>query len=291
MGRRRNGCAGIAPLSEDTRSACPRHACALAVAICASSANSQTFTTLIRFTGTGGTASGANPDGSLIDSGGTLFGMTFGGGANGRGNVFSVGMNGTNYQNLVSFTYSSGTAMGKYPEGSLIASGSTLYGMTSGGGDAYPGNIFSVGVNGTNYQNLISFTDSSGTAIGAYPFGNLIASDSTFFGMTNQGGAHFVGTVFSVGTNGTSFQSLVSFTGTSGTASGQEPPGQLDRQRRHAFRHDVVRRRERRRERVQRGYERHQLPKPGFLHRHRRHCQRQGACWQLDRQRQLRFTA
>ncbi len=45
---------------------------ALAVALGASSAESQTFKTRAAFTGTGGTASGRNPLGSLTLSGTTL---------------------------------------------------------------------------------------------------------------------------------------------------------------------------------------------------------------------------
>jgi hypothetical protein len=177
----------------------------------------------VQFTGTGGTASGEYPNGSLTVSGGSLFGMTYDGGANGYGNVFSVGANGTNYQNLVSFTGSSGTANGFSAPGNVTLVGSGLYGMTLDGGANSIGNVFSVGVNGTNYQNLVSFTGSGGTASGAGPLGSLTLVGSGLYGMTNGGGADGYGNLFSVGTDGTSYQDLVSFTGTGGTASGGFP--------------------------------------------------------------------
>ncbi len=136
-------------------------ALALGVALCASRADAQTFKTLVSFTGTGGTASGVNAYCDLTLSGTTLYGMTHNGGANYDGNIFSVGTNGTNYQNLVSFTGTSGTAIGAYPNGSLTLSGAALYGTTGYGGANGDGNIFSVGTNGTNYQNLVSFTSSA----------------------------------------------------------------------------------------------------------------------------------
>ncbi len=201
---------------------------ALAVALGASRAESQTFTTLIQFTGTSGTASGEYPYGSLIANGGNLYGMTGYGGANGYGNVFTVGMNGANYQNLVSFTGGGGgTANGGHPEGSLIASGATLYGMTNGGGVNGAGNIFSVGMNGTNYQNLVSFTGADGPAAGSLPYGSLLAIGSTMYGMTEQGGDNVAGNIFSVGMDGTNFSDLVDFTSGGGTAHGQNPYGSL----------------------------------------------------------------
>ncbi len=196
---------------------------ALGVALCACSAHAQTFKTLVQFTGTGGTASGDNPLRSLIASGSTLYGMTSQGGASGNGNVFSVDMNGTNYRNLASFTGSGGTASGQYPYGDLIAVGGMLYGTTELGGAGGYGNLFSVGMNGTNYQNLLSFTGSGGAASGKYPTGNLIASGSTFYGMTQQGGTGGYGNLFSVGVNGANYQNLLSFTGSGGAASGQYP--------------------------------------------------------------------
>ncbi len=192
-----------------------------------SRASTPNFTTLIQFTGTGGTASGLAANGSLIAVGGTLYGMTQEGGSIGDGNVFSVGMNGMNYQNLVSFTGGGGTASGYTPYGSLVASGSTLYGMTSEGGNGYgEGQIFSVGTNGTNYKGLVFFTGTGGTASGGLPQGSLIASGGTLYGMTATGGYGY-GNIFSVGTNGANYRNLVSFTGSGGTAAGLGPLGSL----------------------------------------------------------------
>ncbi len=207
-------------------------ACALAlgVALIASSANSQTFTTLVAFTGTGGTANGWNPYGSLTVGGTNLFGMTSAGGilngSGGFGNIFSVGTDGTNYQNLVSFTGAGGTASGNAPHGSLTISGTTLYGMTQNGGANLFGVAFSVGTDGTNYQNLVSFTGTGGTATGYLPLGSLVLGGTAFYGMTQYGAGS--GNIFSIGTGGGSYQNLVSFTNSlSGTATGYDPLGSL----------------------------------------------------------------
>jgi uncharacterized repeat protein (TIGR03803 family) len=183
--------------------------------------NGSNYQNLVSFTGTGGTASGDHPWGGLTLVGTALFGMTQYGGANGDGNVFSVGSDGTNYQNVVSFTFNGGTPFGYDPCGSLTLAGTTLYGMTLGN------NVFSVGADGTNYQNLVYFTGTGGTASGVDPYGSLTLSGTMLYGMTHQGGAKGDGNIFRVGSDGTNYQNLVSFTGTGGTASGKLTYGSL----------------------------------------------------------------
>ena len=155
--------------------------------------------------------------------------MTEGGGSTGIGNVFSIGIDGTNYQNLISFTGTGGMANGWRPEGSLTLSvgGTTLYGMTALGGTLGYGNIFSVGTNGTDYQNLVSFTGTGGTASGSGPNGSLTLSGTTLYGMTEGGGSTGIGNVFSIGTDGTNYQNLVGFENRYGTLTGFYPLGSL----------------------------------------------------------------
>jgi uncharacterized repeat protein (TIGR03803 family) len=166
------------------------------------------------------------PVGGVALSGTTLYGMTNPEAAQKYGNIFSVGIDGSNYRNLVSFTGAHGTAVGAYPYGSLTVSGSTLYGMTQGGGAGF-GNVFSLGTDGTKFQNLVSFTGLSGTASGYFPYGSLTLGGSTLYGMTSEGGANLDGNIFSVGTDGSSYRNLLSFTGTGGAASGYYPYGSL----------------------------------------------------------------
>jgi uncharacterized repeat protein (TIGR03803 family) len=192
----------------------------IAVALHANRAESQTFTTLLSFTGTSGAAVGGQPYGSLTLIGTSIYGMTSERDEWGFGNIFSLGINGTNYQNLVSFT---GDAGGSEPYGSLTVRGTTLYGMTSGAPSlSFNGNVFSVGTDGTNYRNLVSFN--GGMANGSEPYGSLTLAGTTLFGMTQDGGVvPFLGNIFSVGTDGTNYRNLISFTGTGGAAAGAAP--------------------------------------------------------------------
>ncbi len=188
------------------------------------------YQNVVSFTGIGGMANGNGPS-NLTLSGTTFYGTTGGGGAYGYGNIYSVGTNGTNFQNLVAFTGTGGTANGDKPTaGGPTLVGATLYGMTYEGGTGgftNLGTLFSVGMDGTNYQNLVSFTGSTGTASGAQPFGKLTLGGASLYGMTFSGGANGIGNIFSIGVGGGNYQSLVSFTGTGGAASGQNPYGSL----------------------------------------------------------------
>jgi uncharacterized repeat protein (TIGR03803 family) len=162
------------------------------------------FTSLYSFTGG---SDGANPYGSLILLGSTLYGMTVNGGSLSQGAIFSIHTDGSNFTSLYSFT---GGSDGANPHGSLILSGSTLYGMTSQGGSSNSGTIFSIHTDGSNFTSLYSFT---GGNDGANPQGSLILSGTTLYGMTYEGGSSNNGTIFSIHTDGSNFTSLYSFTG------------------------------------------------------------------------------
>ena len=178
--------------------------------------NGSGFQNLLTFTGSGGAFPGYNPDCSLTLSGTTLYGTTSQGGSGYMGNIFSVGTNGTGFQNLLSFTGTGGAYPGMDSEGTLTLSGTTLYGMACNGGSNGDGTVFSVGVNGSGFHNLLSFTGTGGAYPGASAAGSLTLIGSTFYGMTQAGGSAGKGTVFRVGANGSGFQSLLSFTGSGG---------------------------------------------------------------------------
>jgi uncharacterized repeat protein (TIGR03803 family) len=170
----------------------------------------------------GGAADGQHPRyGSLVQSGSTFYGMTQGGGAAGDGVVFKVNGDGTGFAVLHSFDFT--TLDGSDPLGSLVLSGSTLYGMTAFGGATLNGTIFKMNTNGAGYSILHSFA--GGPADGSGPQGSLTLSGSTLYGMTATGGAANDGTIFQLLTDGTGYQVLHSFAG--GPADGANPEGDL----------------------------------------------------------------
>jgi uncharacterized repeat protein (TIGR03803 family) len=139
---------------------------------------------------------GTNSDGAysfagLVLSGTNLYGTTYGGGTYGNGVVFAVSTNGLFFTNLYSFT---GGSDGSGPRAGLTVSGGTLYGTTSGGGTYTNGTLFAIGVNGSNFRSLYSFT---GGGDGADPQTDLILSGNTLYGTAAGGGSSGNGTVFS----------------------------------------------------------------------------------------------
>jgi len=186
--------------------------CALALGATSTSAQNP-FGVLHSFTNAPN--DGANPEGQPILIASNLFGVTFYGGANSLGAVYQVCTNGTNYNVIYSFD---GDVDGANPFCTLAASGPFFYGMTFNGGVADGGVVFRVRTNGT-YSVLHTFM--GGNADGLYPFGSVIVTNGTLFGMTSSGGTNDDGVVFKVGTNITGFAVLHSFQG--GTLDGSSP--------------------------------------------------------------------
>ena len=141
------------------------------------------------------------------------------------------------FTSLLSFN----TTDGANPYGDLLVSGSTLYGMTSENANFIPSNrgtIFSIATSGGNPTptTLFSFSGTTGgfniNMLGNTnyftqannPLGGLTISGTTLYGMTTLGGASNHGNIFSIGTDGTGFTNLYSFTG--GT-DGAYPAGGL----------------------------------------------------------------
>jgi uncharacterized repeat protein (TIGR03803 family) len=173
------------------------------------------FTKLIEFDGI---EKGSSPWASLTLSGNVLFGTTYSGGANSKGAIFKVNTDGSGFAKLVDFN---GAEKGSYPLGSLTLSGNQLYGMTELGGANNDGVIFKVNTDGTAFVKL---TDFNGTDNGRNPYGDLILSGTTLYGMTSGGGAYGRGAIFRMDTNGTGFVRLADF---DGDGSGSYPPGSL----------------------------------------------------------------
>jgi uncharacterized repeat protein (TIGR03803 family) len=164
---------------------------------------------------------GGNPYGEPVLGGSTLYGISQYGGANDRGAVFSLGIDGSSFTLLHSF--SDATSDGRFPRGSLIRDGSILYGMTQTGGASNNGTVFSIGTDGSGFTLLHSFAGSPGD--GQNPYGDLVLNGGTLYGMTPSGGSNNYGTAFSLGIDGSGYTVLHSFAG--GSSDGRYPYGDL----------------------------------------------------------------
>ncbi len=155
---------------------------------------------------------GALPTGSLIVSGKYFYGMTWGLGI--VGNIFSIDTNGNNYKDLHDFQgelYNDGSA----PYGDLTLFGKKLFGMTSLGGFANWGTVFSIDTDGSEYKILIN---NGGHQNGASPYGNLTLMNNRLYGMTYADGIHYGGDIFSIDTNAGEYVDLYEFNSPTGSS-------------------------------------------------------------------------
>jgi uncharacterized repeat protein (TIGR03803 family) len=159
--------------------------------------NGSGFTNVVSF------SFGADPEAGLVLMSNTLFGTTYAGGSSGYGTVFRVNTDGTAFTNIYSF---SGSPYGAYPQAGLVLSGNTLFGTTYAGGSSGFGTVFRINTDGSSPSNVYSF---AGGANGANPEAGLVLSGNTLYGTTFGGGYYGDGTVFSVNTNGSGFQSCL----------------------------------------------------------------------------------
>ena len=190
---------------------------AVAMLALSGSVASAQFSVLHSFAGG---ADGANPYyGAPVVSGSTLYGTTDLG-TGGGGTVFSVNTDGTGFNVVHSFSSTAPDGYG--PLGSVVLSGSTLYGTTyyggRAGGSSGNGTIFAVNTDGTGYQTVYSFA----TTAGYKPYGTVTVSGSTLYGMTyySIGG---LGSIYSFNTASSSYTTLHNFVG--GASDGSRPLG------------------------------------------------------------------
>ena len=170
---------------------------------------------------------GGYPVGDLVLSGTNLYGVTeYGGtnslGLNTYGSIFGICTNGSNYFILYSFT---NTPDGANPMAGLIVCGNTLYGTTQGGGSNNPtaygnGTIFSIHTDGSNYKCLYSFA--AGGSDGSTPMAPLVLVGTNLYGTASTAGSTGGGTIFSICTNGSNYQTIYNFTN---DLSGSMPNG------------------------------------------------------------------
>ncbi|HRF77982.1 MAG TPA: T9SS type A sorting domain-containing protein [Chitinophagales bacterium] len=147
------------------------------------------FTSLYSFDG----LTGRNPWGNLLSDGNFMYGMTYNGGNYGFGAIFKIKSDGSEFTIIHDFDDNHGS----HPEGNLIFYRGKLYGLTHWGGTSNNcsfecGVLFKLNTDGTGYSVLVNFNETTGSD----PKGELITINSTFYGMTYQGGEYRRGTIF-----------------------------------------------------------------------------------------------
>jgi uncharacterized repeat protein (TIGR03803 family) len=144
-----------------------------------------------------GGSDGCAPQGALLNVGGLLYGTTNKGGAAGAGTVFQIDP--ATGKETVLHAFAGGTD-GANPQAALIDVKGTLYGTTAAGGRANYGTVFAIDL-ATQAETVVYGFVNQGD--GATPTSALIDLKGKLIGTASAGGAHGVGTVFSIDpTNG-----------------------------------------------------------------------------------------
>jgi uncharacterized repeat protein (TIGR03803 family) len=141
--------------------------------------SNSTFALLHQFTGG---ADGGQPAAQLSATGSILYGVTYTGGTNGAGTLFSITDTG---QFTTLYSFGATATDGSLPAASLIQSGDFLYGTTSAGGANGLGTIYAVNVNTHAETVLHSFTGTDGYG----PAASLVDVDGVLYGGAPYGGS------------------------------------------------------------------------------------------------------
>ena len=175
-------------------------------------------------------ADGAYPAGSLLESNGYFYGTANRGGANGRGTVFRLRFDGSEFAVLHVFTNivtpTGGTVAvnedGATPVAALLdGEDGLLYGVASVGGANGIGTVFSMTPDGTVFTTLHDFAAKNGSQPTATP---VLGAHGKLYGTTSAGGTNSAGdtttfgTIWSISRDGTEFTKIYSFDGTAGAS-------------------------------------------------------------------------
>ena len=143
-----------------------------------------------------GGSDGNDPSADLVQLGGQLYGVTYGGGAACNcGTVFAISPSG---KERVIYSFQGGND-GANPQAALFAHNGVLYGSTERGGGSKScfagcGTVFEVSTSG---KERVSYRF-TGYPDGALPLSSLVFSNGVFYGTTRTGGAAKKGTIFAV---------------------------------------------------------------------------------------------
>jgi uncharacterized repeat protein (TIGR03803 family) len=156
------------------------------------------------------------PYSGLVEVSGKLYGVTFDGGSPGEGVLYSFDISTDTYTDVHNFDATTGSYPWSVP---ILCSDGKLYGITTSGGSAGGGVIYSFDPTTNSYTDLYSLTAATD---GTSAYGSLFqAADGKLYGMTSAGGGNNHGTIFSMDLGTNTFTKLFGF----GTTGGYQPMG------------------------------------------------------------------
>ncbi len=148
--------------------------------------------------------------GPMIEIDKQLWGMTQTDGIDGHGLIFKMDLDGSNHSIVHQFSGNDGSQ----PYGGLLNSNNKVWGVTSTGGTNNAGTLFSVNEDGSGFN--VDHHFEAVVTNGENPRGSLIEANGKLYGVTHGAGANDHGTIYSIESDGTSFDLLYSFDLTNG---------------------------------------------------------------------------
>jgi uncharacterized repeat protein (TIGR03803 family) len=184
---------------------------------------------LHNFTG-GGSGDGAYPASGLVqDAAGNFYGTTEGGGVNMNGTIFELTQNtdGTwAYAVIYEFGATSSNDA-EIPYGPLtIDSSGNLYGTSESGGEYGYGAVFRLSPNGAAWTEAVLFNFTLDYGSYPEPYGVVLDGVGNLYGVTLDGGAYAVGTIYKL-TSAVGFWNRTVLHTFSGSGDGAYPYGGL----------------------------------------------------------------
>ena len=192
--------------------------------------NTGALTTVLNFTGGGGSNPGWSPRGSLTrDGAGNFWGTTAMGGTNNFGTVFKVSIGGGALSTIANFTDSVPGNLGNAALSGLASDGNgNFWGTTSAGGSNGCGTVFKVNTSSGALTTVVDIKRESDEIRGRSLFGSVV-NDGTgyFWGTTREGGNSDLGTIFKVDTSSGALTTMVDFGGFIPSRRGSRPEAGL----------------------------------------------------------------
>src|SRR5579883_951084 len=168
-----------------------------------------------------------------LDTDGSLYGTTQGGGTNGFGTIFKITPGG-NLTTLYSFCSQPNCVDQGLPYSGVVrGADGNFYGVTPGGGLSGPlcgpspdgitcGTVYKITPQGA-FRIIYSFCSQANCTDGSVPIGQLVSgADGNLYGTTSSGGGHGLGTIFKITLSG-KLTTLHSFDPAAGQGGCQVP--------------------------------------------------------------------
>jgi uncharacterized repeat protein (TIGR03803 family) len=135
----------------------------------------------------------------VVSIGDYLYGTKYDGGDYGKGYIYKVKKDNSEYEVLLNFD---GVNTGTHPVGSFAITGDSLYGITYMGGDNNMSTLYKINMDGTGYQKILDYNDLDGNCCYESP----IFQNDTLYGVSHS-------VIYKININGKGLKRLHTFCG------------------------------------------------------------------------------